>query len=88
MHSRPNSKRERAIRFIQTKSGQQSILSGFRTAAAALALAAMLAASPAHASDEGPRAHAAGKYDTVAATYRVVEGDDQFAISERFEIPV
>ena len=29
-----------------------------------------------------------GKYDTVTATYVVVEGDDLFAISERFEVPV
>jgi len=57
-------------------------------AAAAAALAAMLAAGVALAADKGPRAHAQGKYDTVTATYVVVEGDDLFAISERFEVPI
>lgn len=54
----------------------------------AAALAAVLALGAAHAADKGPRAHAEGKYDTVTATYVVVEGDDLFAISERFEVPV
>jgi acid stress chaperone HdeA len=58
-----------------------------RTAAAA-ALAAILAVGVAVASDRGPRAHAEGKYDSVTATYVVAEGDDLFAISERFDIPV
>jgi len=40
------------------------------------------------AADKGSRHHARGEYDTVTATYVVVEGDDLFAISERFEIPV
>jgi|APFre7841882724_1041349.scaffolds.fasta_scaffold11177_5 LysM repeat protein len=56
--------------------------------AIAAALSAMLAASGAQAADKGARAHAQGKYDTVTATYVVVDGDDLFAISERFEIPV
>jgi hypothetical protein len=38
--------------------------------------------------DSGPRAHAQGNYDTVTATYVVVEGDDLIAISERFTIPL
>jgi LysM repeat protein len=76
------------MHFVQTKSGQRSILTGLRTAGSALALAALLAASGAQAADKGPRAHAEGKYDTATATYMVVEGDDLFAISERFEIPV
>jgi hypothetical protein len=38
--------------------------------------------------DTGPREHARGEYDTVAATYIVVEGDDLIAIGERFTIPV
>lgn len=56
--------------------------------AIAAALTAMLAASGAQAADKGARAHAQGKYDTVTATYVVAEGDDLFAISERFEVPV
>ena len=47
-----------------------------------------LAVSSAQAADLGPRPHAQGQYDTVTATYLVAEGDDLFAISERFEIPV
>lgn len=54
----------------------------------AMALAALLAASSAQATDTGARPHAKGKYDTVTATYIVVDGDDLFAISERFEVPV
>jgi acid stress chaperone HdeA len=42
----------------------------------------------AQAGDQGRRAHAEGKFDSVTATYVVVEGDDLFAISERFEVPV
>lgn len=52
-----------------------------------LTLAAALAASGALAADNGPRAHAKGEYDTVTATYIVAEGDDLFAIGERFEVP-
>ncbi len=54
----------------------------------ALTLAAALAAAPAAAADTGPRAHAQGHYDTLTATYIVAEGDDLFAISERFAVPV
>ena len=61
---------------------------GFTTLCSALALTALLAASGAQAADKGARAHAQGKYDTVTATYVVAEGDDLFAISERFEVPV
>jgi LysM repeat protein len=56
--------------------------------AVAAALSAILAVGALQAADKGPRAHAEGKYDTVSATYVVVEGDDLFAISERFEVPV
>ena len=42
----------------------------------------------AQAADKGPRHHAQGQYDTVTATYVVVEGDDLIAIGERFEISV
>ncbi|RUQ40076.1 MAG: LysM domain-containing protein, partial [Candidatus Competibacteraceae bacterium] len=38
--------------------------------------------------DTGSREHARGEYDTVTATYVVVEGDDLIAIGERFTIPV
>jgi hypothetical protein len=55
---------------------------------AALALTGCLTVGSALAADTGPRAHAGGKYDTVTATYVVVEGDDLFAISERFQVPV
>jgi acid stress chaperone HdeA len=56
---------------------------------AALILVGLLFAAPmVQAADKGPRAHAEGKYDSVTATYVVAEGDDLFAISERFEIPV
>jgi arylsulfatase A-like enzyme len=50
--------------------------------------AGCLAAGSAQAADTGARHHARGAYDTVTATYVVVEGDDLDAISERFEIPV
>jgi len=52
------------------------------------ALVVCLAMGSAQAADTGPRAHAAGKFDSMTATYLVVEGDDLFAISERFEVPV
>ena len=55
---------------------------------AALALTACLSVGSAQAADTGARAHAQGKYESVTATYVVVEGDDLFAISERFAIPV
>ncbi len=62
-------------------------LFSWRAAAAAI-LAAILVGGVAQAADKGARAHAEGKYDTVTATYVVAEGDDLFAISERFEVPV
>ena len=61
---------------------------GFATLCSALALTAVLAAGAAQAADKGTRPHAAGEYDRVTATYIVAEGDDLFAISERFEVPV
>jgi hypothetical protein len=54
----------------------------------ALTLTVVLAASGAQAADKGARAHAKGEYDTLTATYVVADGDDLFAISERFEVPV
>jgi acid stress chaperone HdeA len=60
----------------------------FRRTAAAAALAAILAVGVAQATDRGPRDHAVGKYDSVTATYVVAEGDDLFAISERFDVPI
>jgi LysM repeat protein len=62
-----------------------NLLSG---GAATAALAAILTVGAAQAADTGPRAHASGKYETVTATYVVMEGDDLFAISERFQVPV
>lgn len=59
-----------------------------RQVATAAALATILTLGVAQASDKGPRTHAQGRYDTVTATYVVEEGDDLFAISERFEVPV
>ncbi|MCG6862108.1 MAG: LysM peptidoglycan-binding domain-containing protein [Chromatiaceae bacterium] len=56
--------------------------------AAAAALASLLVVGAALGADKGPRTHAEGTYDSVTATYVVVEGDDLFAISERFEVPV
>lgn len=40
------------------------------------------------AADQGPRLHAEGQYDAATTIYTVAEGDDLFAIGERFEIPV
>jgi LysM repeat protein len=56
--------------------------------AAAAALAAILAVGIAQAGDKGPSAHAEGNYDSVTATYVVADGDDLFAISERFDVPI
>ena len=58
------------------------------TLCSVLALTAVLAAGSAQAADKGARHHAQGQFDTVTATYVVVEGDDLIAISERFEVPV
>lgn len=76
------------MRFDQTQSRPSSITDRLQVACSALALAAILSASALQAADKGPRTHAEGKYDKVTETYVVVEGDDLFAISERFEIPV
>ncbi|MDS4070188.1 MAG: sulfatase-like hydrolase/transferase [Candidatus Competibacter sp.] len=64
------------------------LATGLKTACSVLALTACLAAGAAHAADQGPRHHAKGQYDTVTATYTVVEGDELIVIGERFEIPV
>ena len=64
------------------------LTTAIKTACSALALTACLAAGSAQAADQGPRHHARGQYDTVTATYGVVEGDELVVISERFEIPV
>ena len=61
---------------------------GLHAACSVLALTAILAAGSVQAADKGPRHHAQGQFDTVTATYVVVEGDDLFAIGERFAIPV
>lgn len=61
---------------------------GLKSVFSVLALAACLVIGGAQAADQGPRHHARGEYDTVTATYVVVEGDDLIAIGERFEIPV
>ena len=61
---------------------------GLKTACSVIALTAGLAAGGAWAADQGTRHHARGEYDTVTATYTVVEGDELIVIGERFEIPV
>jgi arylsulfatase len=61
---------------------------GIKTAGSVLALTACLAAGAAQAADQGARHHAKGQYDTVTATYGVVEGDELIVIGERFQIPV
>ena len=61
---------------------------GLKIACSVLALTACLAAGSAQAANQGSRHHAQGQYDTVTATYVVVEGDELAAIGERFEIPV
>jgi LysM repeat protein len=60
---------------------------GFSRHCTVLALTALLAVGSAQAADHGLRPHAKGAYDTVTATYTVADGDDLFAISERFEVP-
>src|SRR5512143_1436367 len=54
----------------------------------ALAVLACFVFGSVQAADKGSRHHARGEYDTVTATYVVVEGDDRVTISERFEIPI
>jgi hypothetical protein len=62
--------------------------SALKAACSVAALTACLAFGSVHAADTGPRAHAEGKYDSATATYVVVEGDDLFAISQRFKVSV
>jgi LysM repeat protein len=73
---------------VQRHSSKTHLVTLFSGRVAAAALVTMLAVGVAQAADKGARAHAEGKYDSVTATYVVVEGDDLFAISERFEVPV
>ena len=61
---------------------------GLKTACSVLALTVCLTAAGAQAADQGARRHARGAYDTVTATYAVVDGDELEVISERFEVPV
>jgi arylsulfatase A-like enzyme len=65
-----------------------SLTTAIKTACSALALTASLAVGSAQAADLGSRYHARGQYDTVTATYGVVEGDELVVIGERFEVPV
>lgn len=55
---------------------QSSLTTGLTTAGSVIALTAWLAIGSAQAADQGPRHHAKGQYDTVTATYVVVEGDE------------
>jgi arylsulfatase len=61
---------------------------GLKTACSVLTLTACLSIGSAQAADQGSRHHAKGQYDTVTATYTVVEGDELIVIGERFEVPV
>ena len=65
-----------------------SLQSALKTACSVVALTACLVFGSVQAADTGPRAHAEGKYDSATATYVVVEGDDLFAIGERFKVSV
>ena len=76
------------MQLEQPKARQPRATTALKSAGAVLSLSLVLAFSTAQAADTGPRPHAQGKYDTVSATYLVVEGDDLFAISERFEVPM
>jgi LysM repeat protein len=76
------------MQIKRPKARQPRIVPAFKGTGAALSLSLILALGTAQAADTGPRAHAQGKYDTASATYLVVEGDDLFAISERFEVPM
>ena len=60
----------------------------FKAAWSVLALTACLSIGSAQASDQGSRHHAKGEYDTVTATYEVVEGDELIVIGERFQVPL
>lgn len=72
----------------QSKPHNRRISTGLTKTGTALAIAGLLTVGAVRAGDTGPRPHAEGKYDTVTETYVVVEGDDLFAISERFKVPV
>ena len=61
---------------------------GLKTVFSVLALTSCLVLGSGQAADKGPRHHAQGQYETVTATYVVVEGDDLIAISERLDISV
>jgi len=76
------------MQLKKTLFSKSPFTTGLKTSCSVLALTACLAAGGAQAADKGSRNHARGQYDTVTATYVVVEGDDLVAISERFEIPV
>ena len=60
----------------------------FKAAWSVLALTACLSIGSAQAADQGSRHHAKGEYDTVTATYEVVEGDELIVIGERFQVPL
>lgn len=64
------------------------LATGLKTAGSILALTAGLAIGSVQAADQGARHHAKGQYDTVTATYGVVEGDELIVIGERFQVPV
>jgi len=76
------------MQFERSESRQQTVCKRLQAVGSALVLAAACSLGSAQAADEGSRAHATGKYDTVTATYVVAEGDDLFAISERFAVPI
>ena len=71
----------------KTSFSKSPLARGIKTAGSVLALAC-LAAGAAQAADQGARHHAKGQYDTVTATYGVVEGDELIVIGERFQVPV
>jgi len=76
------------MQIDHTKARQSRLATACKGAGAVLSLSLILVFGTAQAADTGPRPHAQGEYDTVTATYLVVKGDDLFAISERFEVPI
>jgi acid stress chaperone HdeA len=76
------------MRVEQSKARQRRLATALKGTGVALSLSVVLALGAAQAADKGARAHAEGKYDAATATYVVVEGDDLFAISERFAVPM
>jgi arylsulfatase len=76
------------MQLKKTLFSKSPFTAGLTTSCSALALTACLAAGSAQAADQGARHHAKGQYDTVTATYGVVEGDELIVISERFQVPV